>query len=57
MDVLDGFGRERFSAFVSLMTGIVELLDVLGCEGFQFDGSQTRLDVILDGSLIGTNGG
>ena len=57
MDVLDGFGREGFSDSVSFMTGIVELLDVLSCEGFQFDGSQTRLDVILDGCFIGTDGG
>ena len=57
MDVLDGFGREGLSGFVSFMTGIVELLNILGREGFQFDGSQTRLDVILDGSLIGTDGG
>ena len=39
------------------MTGIAELLDVLGCEGFRFDGSQTRLDVVLDGGFIGTDSG
>jgi len=57
MDVLDGFGSKGLSGFIALLTGIVELLNVLGSEGFQFDGTQTGLDVILDGGFIGTDGG
>ena len=53
MDVLDGFGSKGLSGFIALLTGIVELLNILGGERFQFDGTQTGLDVILDGGFVG----
>jgi len=54
MDVLDGFGSKGLSGFIALLTGIVELLNVLGGERFQFDRTQTGLDVFLVGSFLGT---
>jgi len=52
MDVFDGFGSKGLSGFIALLTGIVELLNVLGSEGFQLDGTQTGFDVILYGGFI-----
>ena len=57
MDILHSFGRKGFSLLIAFQTAVVELLDVLGGEGFQLDCTKSRLNVVLDSCLVGTDGG